>query len=122
MDGPTCLEPVPGEQPPAPAAVHPSPKGPGGLLDPSGRTLPRAPRPCPPEVPASTGEDWFSVRDASRYLGIHQRTLYSLIDKGDVPAYKFGRVIRLRRHEVEAFLERQRVAPGSLRHVLDKST
>ena len=47
-------------------------------------------------MPMSTGDDWFSVGDASPYLGIHNRTLYSLIDQGDVPAYKFGRVIALR--------------------------
>lgn len=50
-------------------------------------------------------------------LGITPRTLYRLVDKGDLPAYRFGRVIRLRRGEVEAFIESRRIEPGSLSHL-----
>ncbi len=45
-------------------------------------------------------------------------TLYRLINAGDVPAYQFGRVIRLRRAEVDDFIERSRVQPGDLDHLL----
>ena len=51
-------------------------------------------------MPKSTGEDWMSVPDACRLLGINNRLLYRLIDEGQVPAYKFGRVIRFRRTDV----------------------
>lgn len=37
-----------------------------------------------------------------------------MIDSGELPAYRFGRVIRLRRHEVERFVAHSRVTPGSL--------
>jgi excisionase family DNA binding protein len=47
--------------------------------------------------------------NTATYLGIGNRTLYAMIDQGQVPAYKFGRVIRLRRTDVLAFLERQRI-------------
>ena len=60
---------------------------------------------------------WLSTAEAARRLGITARTLYRFIDEGQVPAYKFGRVIRLRRHEVEAFIERQRIQPGTLGHL-----
>lgn len=40
---------------------------------------------------------WMSIKTASERLGITNRTLYRLIDEGQVPAYKFGRVIRLQR-------------------------
>jgi excisionase family DNA binding protein len=65
----------------------------------------------------STGDDWFGAPDAARYLGLTLRTLYRLIDEGQVPAYKFGRVIRLRRHEIDAFIEQQRIQPGTLGHL-----
>ena len=55
--------------------------------------------------------------DAVAYLGVQLRTLYRLIDEGHLPAYKLGRVIRLKREEVEAFVERMRVRPGELRHL-----
>ncbi len=66
----------------------------------------------------STGEDWLGAPAAARYLGPLLTTLYRLINAGDVPAYQFGRVIRLRRAEVDDFIERSRVQPGDLDHLL----
>jgi len=65
----------------------------------------------------STGDAWMGTVEASEHLGITLRTLYRLIDTGQVPAYKFGRVIRLRRDEVEAFIAASRVEPGQLGHL-----
>jgi excisionase family DNA binding protein len=45
------------------------------------------------------------------------RTLYRFIDEGQLPAYKMGRVIRLQAHEVDAFIERARIVPGTLEHL-----
>ncbi len=60
---------------------------------------------------------WFTTKQAAEYLGITPRTLYRLIDQGEVPAYRFGRVLRLKGHEVDAFVDGARVAPGELRHL-----
>ena len=60
---------------------------------------------------------WLSTREAAAQLGVTTRTLYRLIDSGQVPAYKFGRVIRLKEHEVEAFVEGARIGPGELTHL-----
>ena len=61
--------------------------------------------------------NWLSTSEAARRLGITPRTLYRLIDEGQVPAYKFGRVIRLKQSEVDQFIEDSRVQPGSLEHL-----
>ncbi len=45
------------------------------------------------------------------------RTLYRFIDEGQLPAYKMGRVIRLQAHEVDTFIERARIVPGTLEHL-----
>lgn len=58
--------------------------------------------------------EWLGTTDAAEYLGIVPRTLYRIIDKGGIPAYKLGRVIRLRRSDLEAFLAAHRLAPGSI--------
>lgn len=50
-------------------------------------------------------------------LGVVPRTLYRMIDEALLPAYKLGRVIRLKASDLEAFLEQTRVQPGSLRHL-----
>lgn len=60
---------------------------------------------------------WLSTGDAAQRLGINTRTLYRLIDSGEIAAYKFGRVIRLQEADVTAFIEQARVKPGSLEHL-----
>ena len=35
--------------------------------------------------------EWLGTPEAAERLGITQRTLYRLIDEGQVPAYKMGR-------------------------------
>jgi len=49
--------------------------------------------------------------------GITPRTLYRFIDQGDIPAYRFGRVIRLKEDEVDSFIESCRIEPGTLEHL-----
>jgi excisionase family DNA binding protein len=65
---------------------------------------------------------WMSTAEVADYLGVNPRTLYRLIDEGDLPAYKLGRVIRLQESDVLAFIERARIKPGTLEHLLPRST
>ncbi len=60
---------------------------------------------------------WMGTPEACARLGVTLRTLYRFIDEGQLPAYKMGRVIRLQEHEVEAFIERSRITPGTLEHL-----
>jgi excisionase family DNA binding protein len=60
---------------------------------------------------------WLGTLEAARYLGITPRTLYRFIDEGQVPAYKMGRVIRLKVSDLDAFIERSRIQPGTLEHL-----
>lgn len=61
--------------------------------------------------------EWLSTSDAAKALGITPRTLYRFIDAGDLPAYRFGRVIRVKQSDVDAFIEAARIQPGSLEHL-----
>ncbi len=60
---------------------------------------------------------WLTTNEASRRLGVNQRTVYRLIDDGELPAYKFGRLIRVREPDLERFVESARISPGSLEHL-----
>ncbi len=60
---------------------------------------------------------WLTTSEASRRLGVDQRTVYRLIDDGKLTAYKFGRLIRVREPDLERFLESARISPGSLEHL-----
>lgn len=56
---------------------------------------------------------WISSNEAARYLGVNLRTLYRLIDEGAIPAYRFGRVIRLKARDLEGFIEQSRIVPSA---------
>jgi excisionase family DNA binding protein len=60
---------------------------------------------------------WMSTRDACERLGVTLRTLYRFIDEGQLPAYKMGRVIRLQGTDIESFIVRMRIEPGTLEHL-----
>lgn len=66
---------------------------------------------------SSTDVRWLSTAEAARRLGITPRTLYRFIDEGQLPAYRFGRVIRLKEDEVDQFIEQCRIPPGTLEHL-----
>ena len=61
---------------------------------------------------------WLSTKDASARLGVTLRSLYRFIDGGELAAYKFGRVIRLKEEDVDRFIESCRISPGALEHRL----
>ncbi len=46
---------------------------------------------------------WLKPIDVARLLGIPTREVYRLIDEGALPAYKFGRTIRLLASDVEEY-------------------
>ena len=61
--------------------------------------------------------EWLSSKQAAARLGVTPRTLYRLIDLGQLPAYRIGRVIRLQCGEVEDYIATCRVVPGTLGHL-----
>ncbi len=60
---------------------------------------------------------WLGTAAAAEQLGIGLRTLYRVIDSGALPAYKIGRVIRLQQTEIDAYITRIRIRPGTLDHL-----
>ncbi len=60
---------------------------------------------------------WLSTAEAAKRLGVTARTLYRFIDEAQLNAYRFGRVIRLKTSDVDAFIETCRIEPGSLEHL-----
>ena len=65
----------------------------------------------------STPIHWLSTADAAKYLGITSRTLYRFIDEGLIAGYRFGRVIRLKQTDADAFIAASRIEPGTLEHL-----
>ena len=68
-------------------------------------------------VGARTGRGWLSTDATANTLRVTARTVYGLINRGELIAYRFGRVIRLKADEVDAFIESCRIEPGTLEHL-----
>ena len=68
---------------------------------------------------SSSGGDitWLSTGEAAKRLGITTRTLYRFIDEGQLPAFRFGRVIRLKQADVDTYIESCQIEPGTLEHL-----
>ena len=54
-------------------------------------------------MPKTTGPEWMTTAEVVERLGVGLREVYRLIDTGQLPAYKIGRLIPLRTADVEAF-------------------
>lgn len=62
-------------------------------------------------------KDWLTTEQAATAIGVIPRTLYGFINRGEIPAYRMGRVIRIKATDIEAFIEQSRVKPGELEHL-----
>lgn len=60
---------------------------------------------------------WIGTAEACELLGVVPRTLYRCIDEGKLPAYRFGRVIRIREIDLFDFIEGCRIEPGTVSHL-----
>ena len=66
-------------------------------------------------------DGWLSSKESAHRIGVTQRTLYRFIDEDRLPAYRLGRVIRLKTPDVDAFIEAGRIRPGDLKHLYPES-
>lgn len=62
-------------------------------------------------------DEWMGSTQAAARLGITPRTLYRLIDHGDLHAHRVGRLIRIRSDEIDRYLEQATIQPGTLSHL-----
>ena len=58
------------------------------------------------------GKEWYSPDELWRWLGLGRTKTYELLQSGEIPSYKIGRVRRVRRQDIEAWLERSRCPSG----------
>src|SRR5215212_3795281 len=74
----------------------------------------REERPERPQAqPAETGEghlDLLSITDVCQELGMGKSWVYRRIQSGEIPSIKLGHNIKVRRENLELYLERQRTS------------
>jgi putative molybdopterin biosynthesis protein len=55
---------------------------------------------------------YFSPQEVADYFGISRRTLYDIIDRGELRAGKIGRSVRISRDEVTRYEREQMGVPA----------
>src|SRR5215213_7155445 len=72
---------------------------------PSALTADQVRRDAPECQRGSTPDEWFTLAELGEWLKISRTTVYRLIREGRIPTYRIGRATRVRRHDVERWLE-----------------
>lgn len=61
-------------------------------------------------VGADKVEKLLTNREVSEILGVSTRTLWTLVDTGELPAVRIGRLVRFHPADLNRFIERSRIA------------
>lgn len=79
-------------------------------------------------VAESSGGEWIGVIEAAKLLGLRDRTVRELVDRGELPAlvetprpWARRRTIRIPLAALNDYIARARVKPGELRHLHDQA-
>lgn len=51
---------------------------------------------------------FLTVKEIAEYLSLKDLAVYRLVQRGDLPSYKFGRQIRIKKEDFDRFLENSR--------------
>lgn len=62
--------------------------------------------------------EWLSVAQASQLLGVTDHTIYKLVNRGQLTAFRIGRSYRTRQEDIDAYLELVKCKPGDLDHLM----
>ena len=79
----------------------------------------RAQRPPDPPANLSDGgpipalDRLFTYEQAGKLLGVTGRTVWTLVDRGDLLAVRFGHSVRIDPADLRAFIERSKQGPAS---------
>ena len=73
----------------------------------------RQERPQVQQQGAEGGLDLLSITDVCRELGMGKSWVYRRIQSGEIPSVKLGRNIKVRREDLQGYLEGQRYQPAT---------
>ncbi len=57
-------------------------------------------------------QEWMSPEEFREWLGIGRTKCYELLSRSEIPSYKVGKLRRIRRFDVERWLESQKDIHG----------
>jgi excisionase family DNA binding protein len=66
----------------------------------------------PSAQPSEETSEWLTLANLSVWLKVSKTTAYQLVSSREIPSYRIGRSIRVRRKDVERWLEGNRQVLG----------
>ena len=66
----------------------------------------------------------LNAMEVAQILNITKNTVYEMIKRGELPAYKVGRKIRIDRADIDAYINNQKKTPTSITEnlILERTT
>jgi len=56
---------------------------------------------------------YFKIEDIAVYLSIKTKTLYAMVEAGEIPHYRIGRLIRFKKGDVDSWMDAKKVMGGN---------
>ncbi len=57
----------------------------------------------------NTAEEYLSIAEIAKLLGLKEQTIREYIKRGDLVAYRFGKVLRVKKADLNRFIEERRI-------------
>jgi excisionase family DNA binding protein len=54
---------------------------------------------------------FYTVKETARHLRLCQKQIRRLIDRGELPAHRFGTALRIKKQAIDEYAETRRVHP-----------
>ncbi|MEM4721768.1 MAG: helix-turn-helix domain-containing protein [Candidatus Methanomethylicaceae archaeon] len=62
-------------------------------------------------------KEYWSVEEVACFLGVKRSTVYSLTERGELPHYRIGRLIRFKKEDIEDWMKGQRIEKTGGQHL-----
>ena len=53
-------------------------------------------------------KEFLNINELSDYLNMRKSTLYSMVENKEIPFFRFGRLIRFKKEEIDMWIENHR--------------
>ena len=50
--------------------------------------------------------DFYTVKETAQHLRLCEKQIRRLIERGELPAYRFGAAVRIKKQDVDAYVQR----------------
>jgi excisionase family DNA binding protein len=54
-------------------------------------------------------KSFLTINEAAQHLGVKTSTLYSMVERKEIPHYRIGRLLRLTKADLDVFMQERRV-------------